>query len=174
MQLVFEDDFHLIDQGGDFMERLQRVMHALPNDWEVRACGCQLHALPLLPLLPIAATIHPATHPPTHPPTYPPTRLQIFWLNHGKPIQQDPSKLLGFVGQGVRTFAENSGMLSYIYRRSFALRALNDAQIADKDIDDLLNDLGALGEVAAYVADPPLVRPNKQHNISQIEVPPSG
>lgn len=46
-------------------------------------------------------------------------------------------------------------------------------QIGDKDIDDLLNDLGALGEVAAYVADPPLVRPHRLHNISQIEVPPT-
>ncbi|KAL4419291.1 hypothetical protein ABPG77_008341 [Micractinium sp. CCAP 211/92] len=131
MALVFEDDFQLLDQGGDFMKRLKRAMEQLPEDWE------------------------------------------IFWLNHGKPIKLDPSNLLGWVGRGVRRFAENSGMLSYAYRRSFALRALNDAQIGDKDIDDLLNDLGALGEVAAYVADPPLVRPHKLHNISQIEVPPA-
>lgn len=55
--------------------------------------------------------------------------LQIFWLNHGKPIRRDPSNLLGWVGHGVRLFADNSGMLSYAYRRSFALRALNDAQV---------------------------------------------
>lgn len=62
-------------------------------------------------------------------PCAPITCTQIFWLNHGKPIKQDPGKLLGWVGRGVRLFAENSGMLSYIYRRSFALRALNDAQV---------------------------------------------
>lgn len=45
-------------------------------------------------------------------------------------------------------------------------------QIGDKDIDDLLNDMGALGQVAAYVADPPLVRPGEEHARSQIELQP--
>ena len=170
-----------------------------------------------------------------------PTRVQILWLNHGVPIMESPKKLLGFVGRGVRMFAENSGMIGYAYRRSFArrvssacifccrrvptrvhaltgsircgpggrgmsqlheavgrifclvllgseeapcwsqvhrwvrparLQALNDAQIGDKDIDDMLNDMGALGEVQAYVADPPLVCPNPHHNVSQIDLQP--
>ncbi len=35
MALVFEDDFQLLDQGGDFMKRLKRAMEQLPEDWEV-------------------------------------------------------------------------------------------------------------------------------------------
>lgn len=37
MALVFEDDFQLLDQGGDFMRRLRRAMEQLPEDWEVGA-----------------------------------------------------------------------------------------------------------------------------------------
>lgn len=39
MALVFEDDFLLLDRGGDFMQRLQRVMEQMPEDWQVRRAG---------------------------------------------------------------------------------------------------------------------------------------
>ena len=45
--------------------------------------------------------------------------LQVLWLNHGK----GPSAAsLPFVGRGVRMHAENSVTVSYLYRRSFALK----------------------------------------------------
>lgn len=37
------------------------------------------------------------------------------------------------------------------------MQVLNDAQIGNKGIDNLMNDVGQLGRVRAYVADPPLV-----------------
>ncbi|PRW32880.1 histone H3 [Chlorella sorokiniana] len=83
-----------------------------------------------------------------------PSDWEILWLNHGKGRR---SAGLPLVGQGVRLHLENSVTVSTLYRRSFALKALQDAHIGDKDIDDLVNDLGSLGVAAAYVADPPLV-----------------
>jgi hypothetical protein len=41
MQLVLEDDFELLDKGGDFLARLKALMAQLPEDREVRASAEQ-------------------------------------------------------------------------------------------------------------------------------------
>jgi hypothetical protein len=47
---------------------------------------------------------------------------------------------------------------------------LNDAQIGNKPIDNVMNDVGQLGRVKAYVADPPLVRVHEAGFPSTINV----
>jgi hypothetical protein len=100
-----------------------------------------------------------------------PEDWDALYLNHGAPIQDEPSNLLGWVGPGVRMFLDNAATVSIVYRRSFALKMLNDAQIGNKDIDNVMNDLVQLGRAKAYVADPPLVRVHEAAFESQIELP---
>lgn len=99
-----------------------------------------------------------------------PEDWDILWLNHGNPIKRKPSNLVDWVGPGVRTFLSTSGTVGMVYRRSFALRLLNEAQIGDRDIDNVMNDVGQLGMARAYVADPPLVREHEAGFASQIEI----
>lgn len=100
-----------------------------------------------------------------------PEDWEALYLNHGTPIQDNPSNLLGWVGPGVRMFLDNAATVAIVYRRSFALKTVNDVQIGNKDIDNVMNDLVQLGRVKAYVADPPLVRVHEAAFASQIEVP---
>jgi hypothetical protein len=93
-----------------------------------------------------------------------------LWLNHGAPILKNPNNLAGWVGPGVRMFLDNSITVGMVYKRSFALRVLNDAQIGNKDIDNIMNDIGQLGMVRAYVADPPLAKVHEAGFASQIEI----
>lgn len=51
-----------------------------------------------------------------------PADWDILWLNHGQPIEERPSHLLGWVGRGVRLFSDNSGTIGMVYRRSLALK----------------------------------------------------
>lgn len=99
-----------------------------------------------------------------------PADWDVLWLNHGPPIQRKPSNLVGWVGPGVRLFLDNSVTVGMVYRRSFALRVLNEAQIGNKDIDNLMNDIGQLGMIRQYVADPTLVKVHEAGFPSQIEV----
>ena len=50
-----------------------------------------------------------------------PEDWDVLWLNHGGPIQRNPTNLGGWVGPGVRLFKDNSGTVGMVYRRSFAL-----------------------------------------------------
>ena len=99
-----------------------------------------------------------------------PADWDVLWLNHGGPIQRKPSNLAGWVGPGVRMFLDNSATVGMVYKKTFALRILNDAQIGNKHIDNLMNDVGQLGLVRAYVADPPLVQVHEAGFASQIEI----
>ena len=99
-----------------------------------------------------------------------PADWDVLWLNHGEPILENPKNLVGWVGPGVRMFLDNSITVGMVYKRSFALRVLNDAQIGNKDIDNIMNDIGQLGLVRAYVADPPLVKIHEAGFASQIEI----
>jgi len=87
-----------------------------------------------------------------------PEDWEALWLNHGAAIQRKPENLAGWVGTGVRLFTGNSDTIGMVYKRSFALKVLNDAQIGNKDIDNLMNDMTQLGRVRSYVADPPLIQ----------------
>ena len=104
-----------------------------------------------------------------------PEDWDVLWLNHGEPMERKKGRrgggaLGGWVGDKVRLFYDNSITVGMVYRRAFALRVLNDAQIGNKDIDNLMNDVGQLGEVRAYVADPPLVKVHERKFQSQIEI----
>ena len=99
-----------------------------------------------------------------------PADWDALWLNHGGPIERKSSNLAGWVGPGVRLFLDNSVTVGMIYKRTFALRVLTDAMIGNKDIDNLMNDLGQLGILRAYVTDPPLVRVHEVGFPSQIEI----
>jgi len=99
-----------------------------------------------------------------------PADWDVLWLNHGAPILRNRKNLAGWVGQGIRMFLDNSITIGMVYKRSFALRVLNEAQIGTKDIDNLMNDIGQLGLVRAYVADPSLVKIHEAGFASQIEV----
>ncbi|KAL4531687.1 hypothetical protein Ndes2526B_g04211 [Nannochloris sp. 'desiccata'] len=99
-----------------------------------------------------------------------PADWDVLWLNHGGPILRNPKNLAGWVGRGVRMFLDNSVTVGMVYKRSFALRILNDAQIGNKEIDNLMNDVGQLGLVRAYIADPPLVKIHEAGFASQIDI----
>lgn len=94
-----------------------------------------------------------------------PNDWEILWLNHGLGAR---STALPLVGQGVRLHLYNTQTVGVMYRRSFAFKVLHDARIGDKEVDNLLNDLGSLGLAAAYVADPAFVGLGAQSQISTI------
>lgn len=64
-----------------------------------------------------------------------------------------------WAGPRVRLYARGFCTLAQVYTRAAALAVLHAARAGTRNIDNLMYDMHTIGDLQAYLADPPLVQP---------------